>query len=613
MNAEQAAIKRATLAAQKVMDQLDASALDELELLYRQAADEIKARISSFAGGDGGVSLANLQDLLAQVNMQLQQLSAQRDALLNFTAASAADLGTQPLESALDLSARMRISGEALAFVRTFVAADGLQLSDRIWRLDRHAREAVTGAIEQAVIQGHGAAQAALEFLGRGQPVPLDVQAKKGTGNAARIAKDAAGALLTGDGSPMDNALRLFRTEINRAHGEAYIKSALSHPDAAGVRFLLSPAHPKPDICDLHASANLHGLGPGVYPSREKCPWPAHPNTLSYVEVVFKDEITASDKAGKETPLQALQRLTPAQRIGALGANKARAFDEGLLTQAMIKTPWKAVQRRLGKVIVRPPKLPPAPRNLSLDDMLSAGSEIADGLLAQARTRHGYHGPTLLEAIHRELNAIRSTETPARVANTGKATQLVQAASRLFPDEWTRAADRYGPLTTKFSASRGLHYSFLPTDGGRTVRLKTFGVTTLHGGDSFIKAGQFSTAVHEYTHRLQHVLPELDGYFQDMHGRRTGGDPLKRLRDLFPGHGYGREEVTREDKYIHPYQGRIYSGRGHPYLGKYGALEVMTMAFEDALGGDPAALVKLVEKDRGMFNLVIGVLFKYVP
>jgi hypothetical protein len=74
--------------------------------------------------------------------------------------------------------------------------------------------------------------------------------------------------------------------EINRAHGTAYLKGAEAHPDCVGTRFLLSPSHPEHDECDLHASANLYGLGPGVYPPG-KTPWPAHPNTLSYVVAVF--------------------------------------------------------------------------------------------------------------------------------------------------------------------------------------------------------------------------------------------------------------------------------------------------------------------------------------
>ncbi|AZR60628.1 hypothetical protein ELB75_11835 [Eikenella corrodens] len=44
------------------------------------------------------------------------------------------------------------------------------------------------------------------------------------------------------------------------------------------------------DICDEHAAADLYGLGQGVYPVDE-CPWPAHPNTFSYTEAVYRDEI----------------------------------------------------------------------------------------------------------------------------------------------------------------------------------------------------------------------------------------------------------------------------------------------------------------------------------
>lgn len=354
--AQQAAIRRATLAAQREVVALDSASLNELEQIYRQAAADIAQRIAAHSGADGNVALQEMQSVLDQVNARLRALAEQRNTLLNGNLAAAAALGTQPLvaEAALSSAAAMQVNHEALQFVRTFVASDGLQLSDRIWRLDRHARDAVTNAIEMAVIQGHGAAQAARDFLARGEPVPIELQDKIGAASSAGIAKDTTDALLTGQGSPMDNAMRLMRTEINRAHGEAYIKGALSHPDAAGVRFKLSPGHPKPDICDLHSTANLYGLGAGVYPTRENCPWPAHPNTISFVEVVFGDEVTEADKAGKETPTQALERLTPAQRIGVLGKNKAEAFKDGKLTQGMIKTPWREVKGRIERASIDP-------------------------------------------------------------------------------------------------------------------------------------------------------------------------------------------------------------------------------------------------------------------
>lgn len=350
----QAAIKRATKAAQADMNELDARTLKELEHLYRQAASEIEQQIGNYAGSDGNLALQNLQDMLGQVNAHLQSLSVQRNALLNGSMESAARLGIDPFTpdatggaaAVIDTAAAMQISHDAVQFVRTFVAKDGLQLSDRIWRIDRGAREKVTNAIEMAVIQGHGAGQAAREFLTQGKQVPIEIQDKLSAANSARVAKDAAEYLLAGQGSPLDNAMRLFRTEMNRAHGTAYMRGAEAHPDAIGTRFLLSPGHPKPDVCNLHAVANLYGLGPGVYPPG-KSPWPAHPNTLSYVEVVFKDEVTAADRAGKETPIQALERLSPEQRRGVLGVNKSEAFNEGKITQGMIKSPWKNVKQRI--------------------------------------------------------------------------------------------------------------------------------------------------------------------------------------------------------------------------------------------------------------------------
>lgn len=347
--ATKAQIKRATLEAQRAVERLDSASMKEIEAAYRTAAEDIARRIKAYAGPDDTLSLQELQSVLAQVQARLQELSNARNTLINVSLERAAELGTEPFFGEVKSAAAMRVSDEALRFVRNFIAEDGLQLSDRIWRIDRGARDAVVNTIEQAVIQGHGAAQAAREFLSRGEPVPLDVQGKLDAGNAPRIAKQATDQLLTGSGTPMDNAMRLMRTEINRAHGEAFMMSGVDHPDFAGWRFILSPSHPKFDVCDLLAKQNLYGLGEGVYPSREKCPWPAHPNTLSFLAIVFKDEITEADKAGKETPTEALARLSPEERVGVLGKSKAEVFDAGLLKQGMIRAPWRAVQDRLAQ------------------------------------------------------------------------------------------------------------------------------------------------------------------------------------------------------------------------------------------------------------------------
>jgi hypothetical protein len=343
MTPEQLAILEATLAAQKQAVKLDAAALEQLEKLYRAAAQDIQRQIAAAGGADGNVSLQELQTVLAQVNARLKQLTEARDRMFNQNMAAAISIGADVF---VGLGIAAQIHANTVRTLRNFVGPDGLQLSDRIWRLDRQARDLITNAVESAVIQGQGAAQAARELLARGEAVTAELAAKMRAANAQAMA-EVASELLTGVGSPMDNAMRVMRTEINRAHGTAYAEGFMQHPDAAGLRFMLSPGHPKPDICDLLSRQNLYGLGLGVYPTLEDTGWPAHPNTISFVVGVFKDEVTAADRAGKETHLQALDRLTPAQQIGVLGKNKHEVFKAGKLTPRMIRTPWREVQKTM--------------------------------------------------------------------------------------------------------------------------------------------------------------------------------------------------------------------------------------------------------------------------
>ena len=354
---QSAAIKRATQRARNAMKELDAQAVEQLLVTYGRAREDVQQRI--FAAADAGdlVPQHRLQALLAQIDQVIDRLGEERDALLRARVADAARLGVRPFtaegvlavggtEAVLETGTAARISEAAVEFVVNMRMADGLNLSERVWRLNQGAKEALHRAIASAVIRGTSAARAAQDLMLRGQRIPGDMQQLAKGGQAGHVAK-LADILTSGDGSEVWKAERVFRTEINRAHGEAFMAGAEQTPGFAGFRFLLSPAHPEPDICDLLAAQNLHGLGAGVYPTRELTPWPAHPNTLSFLEIVFDWEISAADRAGKETELQALQRLAPGIRQGVLGKTKAQYFDRGLLTKGMIRAPVAAVERRI--------------------------------------------------------------------------------------------------------------------------------------------------------------------------------------------------------------------------------------------------------------------------
>lgn len=338
------------------MQELDRRGVEDLLVLYGRAADEVRGRIQAAMTADQEVPAHQLRQLLAQIEAIVDGLRFTRDALLEGAITQAAGLGVRPYtlqgvgavggsEAVLETSAAMRVHEAAVRFVREF-ALDGLTLSDRLWRVDRGARETLTRAIGQAVVTGQSAAQAAQDFMLRGERVPGDVVARIAAGRGSRLL-DLADTLTDREGGVFSQVERVFRTEINRAHGEAYMAAGEGTPGFIGWRYLLSPAHPRPDICDLLAAQNLHGLGRGVYPDRARCPWPAHPNTLSFVLIVFEDEVTDADREGKETELEALARLAPEIRAGALGQTKAAYFDQGLLRRGMIRAPLRVVEARL--------------------------------------------------------------------------------------------------------------------------------------------------------------------------------------------------------------------------------------------------------------------------
>lgn len=288
----EALIREGTALAQRAMFNLDDAGEAELARIYRTAAGELRELIAGHAEADGSLSLMQLRNLIDQVEARLGQLAAARDKALESGLRVAAELGAQPfLNTGAEISTLMRVPDEALRFVLAFVAADGLQLSDRLWRIDRGARDAVVNAIERAVVMGQGAAQAAQEFLTTGRAVPAEVQAKLMAAGAVGVGREAT-AIMTGDragGGAMAQAQRVMRTEINRAHGVAYMSQAEKTPGFRGFQFTLSPAHPKPDICDELAKRDAFGLGEGVYPDMAEFTkvWPAHPNTLSFPVALF--------------------------------------------------------------------------------------------------------------------------------------------------------------------------------------------------------------------------------------------------------------------------------------------------------------------------------------
>lgn len=220
-----------------------------------------------------------------------------------------------------------KVNREGILWFREFVKNGGLLLEPTYWRIENNAIAVLSSSIEKALVSGWHAHKAAANFIYEG------------------FANDVVQSQV--DLSDYDHISEVFLSLINLGHGNSYMVGAQTTPGFSGFKYILSPRHSEPDICDLLVTQNLYGLGNGVYPSAAECPWPAHPRTLSYVVLVFKDEVTDVDRASKETSLQALARLSSEVRQGVLGVTKAKYFNQGLLKSWMIRSSLKAVQSRL--------------------------------------------------------------------------------------------------------------------------------------------------------------------------------------------------------------------------------------------------------------------------
>lgn len=287
-----------------------------------------------------------------------------------------------------------------------------------------------------------------------------------------------------------------------------------------------------------------------------------------------------------------------------VGIDPGFAYNPGV-AGARAKQLAKAAEEKLATA---PAELADAARRawlkplVSIADFQEAGATITAGL-----PDGGIDPASLRAALMEKMRAEVGIDTAVKVATRGAGADIVREASRLLPDSWTRASDDAGRLFVATHATERSWQYTEPVESGTAQkgRLPVFGEVTIKPGEGYILTRPaLGAALHEVSHRIQTVLPDLNGLFLTLHRERTAGDPLESLRDL-TGENFDPGEMTRKDKYVTPYQGKVYPGLG--------AMEVMTIALEYVLGGDVEMLRRVYTGDRAMFDFVVGLLFHWTP
>ncbi len=170
---------------------------------------------------------------------------------------------------------------------------DGINISARIWKVEGAGRDAINEVIMQGVTDGDSAwnlAKKLEQYLGAGENCPRWTSTRLYGRTATEKAAGDTSGLLSGndcDGSGVSyKALRLARTEIQKAHALATDKLLASQPWVQMEKCNLSAAHPEPDECDDIAQGGEKS--DGVYPVGT-IEYPLHPHCFCFKTAVLMD------------------------------------------------------------------------------------------------------------------------------------------------------------------------------------------------------------------------------------------------------------------------------------------------------------------------------------
>ena len=118
-------------------------------------------------------------------------------------------------------------------------------------------------------------------------------------------------------------AERIARTEAARAWADGFVERYGHDESVVAYQWKLSSRHPKFDICNLYAEANLWGLGNGIYPKAETPKLPVHPHCLCHLAPVFSSELdkkpTDRMEEGGQQYIEGLNRESKKKLLGMTG------------------------------------------------------------------------------------------------------------------------------------------------------------------------------------------------------------------------------------------------------------------------------------------------------
>lgn len=138
------------------------------------------------------------------------------------------------------------------------------------------------------------------------------------------------------------HAERIARTENARAYADGQMNRFLDDDDIVAFQWKLSSRHPRYDICDFYANADLYGLGKGVYPKDKFPRLPAHPHCMCHIKPMTELDIDVNKRYTnlEQAGLEYIKSLSKKHQEVLLGVNGREQVLTGKETWQNIARGW---------------------------------------------------------------------------------------------------------------------------------------------------------------------------------------------------------------------------------------------------------------------------------
>ena len=234
---------------------------------------------------------------------------------------------------------------------------------------------------------------------------------------------------------------RIARTEMARAYQDGFLLRWDNNDDCVAYQWKLSGRHPRYDICDLYAKANLYGLGAGVFPKDKVPRLPAHPHCMCFLKPVIRgmmDNETPIDRI-EEGGREYLDSVDLHHRQMLLGIHGEKDVMDGKIswTQKARGYGGKKVDSRL------------SPESVERDIIKKKGFEELQAHVGKldnktVREWYVYHD----KQIHAQISKDLPMEQQARQAFELRNLYRRQARDLMADQELRRELDRDEPMQT---------------------------------------------------------------------------------------------------------------------------------------------------------------------